>query len=149
MKKRSDRMHKVCRLTEFEEMAECRAMGRAQQRLDQDIERLEELKAYRESYCKERQQPRQVSSMQWQDYQNFLSRLDRAVALQTQVVMDGKRNRDAHRRRWMAKRRKLESIERVVVKFRDEETAERERDLQKAMDDMARNDSLFEGPRNG
>jgi flagellar FliJ protein len=132
-------MRKVSRLTESEEAAECRAMGQAQQHLEKEVARLEELKAYRESYRAERQAPRRIGSLQWQDYQSFLQRLDQAIALQTRAVMDGKQARDLHRRRWLAKRRKLESLERIVLKFCDEETAERERVLQKATDEQAQN----------
>jgi flagellar protein FliJ len=145
VQKRSDRMRKVCRLTESEEATECRAMGQAQQHLEKEVARLEELQAYRESYRAERQAPRRVSSLQWQDYQAFLQRLDQAIALQTQAVMDGKQARDLHRRRWMAKRRKLESLERMVQKFCDEETTERERVLQKATDEQAQH-GVFRQP---
>lgn len=143
MKKRSERMQKVYLLSETEEQEECRAMGQVQQRLERDIERLEELKAYRESYGNRRKLERQFSSVQWKDYQSFLQRLDQAVAAQTQVVMDSRQNRDAHRRCWMAKRRKAEALERVVERYRSEETAARERNLQKASDDLARNGTLF------
>lgn len=146
MKKRSERMQKVYVLSETEEQEECRAMGKVQRHLDRDIEQLEELKAYRESYGSRPKLERQFSSLQWKDYQNFLQRLDQAIAAQTQVVMNGRQNRDAHRRRWMAKRRKAESLERVVERYRNEETTERERNLQKATDDLARNGALFPDP---
>lgn len=145
MKKRSERMNKVFLLSEREEQEECRTMGRAQQRLDEDVARLEELKSYRESYSAQRKQPRQCNSMQLKDYQSFLERLDQAVALQSQVVREGQQNRDTHRRRWMAKRRKAESLERVVTRIRDDETADEERSLQNASDDLAQKSSLYPG----
>jgi flagellar FliJ protein len=81
--------------------------------------------------------------MQWKDYQNFLQRLDQAVAIQTQVVMDGKMKRDAHRSRWMTKRRKVESLERVVDRFRLKDAESDERTEQKSADELGANRRLF------
>jgi flagellar protein FliJ len=138
MKRRSDRMHRVYLLAGIEEKQQCRAMGQSQRSLDHELERLEELKAYRVSYGTQGRQGR-FNSMQWKDYQNFLQRLDQAVAIQTQVVLDGKQKRDAHRSRWMTKRRKVESLERVVDRFASEETEQQERTRQKAADELAVN----------
>jgi flagellar FliJ protein len=131
-------MHKVFLLAETDEKQQCRAMGTSQRNLDNELDRLAELKAYRQSYgeqCRERQ----YNSMQWKDYQNFLQRLDQAVAIQTQVVMDGKMKRDAHRSRWMTKRRKVESLERVVDRFRLKDAESDERTQQKAADELSGN----------
>ncbi|MGH8166777.1 MAG: flagellar export protein FliJ [Woeseiaceae bacterium] len=138
MKRRTDRMHRVYLLAGIEEKQQCRAMGQSQRSLDQELERLEELKAYRLSYGMEGRQGR-FNSMQWKDYQHFLQRLDQAVAIQTQVVLDGKQKRDAHRSRWMSKRRKVESLERVVDRFESEETEQQERTRQKAADELSVN----------
>jgi flagellar protein FliJ len=142
MKRRTERMHKVFLLAETDEKQQCRAMGTSQRNLDDELNRLAELKAYRQSYGTQSRQGR-YNSMQWQDYQNFLQRLDQAVAIQTQVVMDGKLKRDAHRSRWMSKRRKAESLERAVDRFRREETASDERTQQKSSDELAVRRSRF------
>lgn len=142
MKRRTERMHKVFLLAETDEKQQCRAMGTSQRNLDDELDRLAELKAYRQSYgeqCRERQ----YDSMQWKDYQNFLQRLDQAVAIQTQVVMDGKMKRDAHRSRWMTKRRKVESLERVVDRFRLKDAESDERTQQKSADELSANRRPF------
>ena len=142
MKRRTARMHKVFLLAETEEQQQCRAMGSSQRSLDDEINRLAELKAYRQSYgvrCREGA----YNSMQWKDYQSFLQRLDEAVAIQTQVVMDGRQKRDAHRSRWMTKRRKAESLERVVDRFRQQDMRSEERGEQKTSDELAGNRNLF------
>lgn len=130
-------MHKVWLLSELEENEESRAMARAQRRLDEEIERLDELETYRGSYRS--QASPAAGSMQWTDYRNFLGRLDQAVAMQSNIVQEARQTRDVQRARWLERRRKKESLERVVERFRDEESAERERRLQATDDETARN----------
>ena len=144
MKRRKQRMDKVFQLAELDEKQQARAMGQSQRSLDDEIKRLEELKAYRLSYGKECRQG-QFNSIQWQDYQNFLKRLDEAVEIQTRVVLDGRHKRDAHRSRWMSKRRKVESLEKVVTRVRQQETAAAERTEQKLADELCTNSNRFIG----
>ncbi len=143
---RAERLQRVFRLSETEEQAECRNLGAAQRRLDEETAKLEELKAYRRSYGDPRNRPPTIGSLQWQDYQRFLDRLDEAIAVQARVVQDGCSRRNLHRRRWLAKRRQAESLERVVTRVRDEEAAAQERELQKLSDDLPRAESLFFAP---
>ncbi|MEX2257889.1 MAG: flagellar export protein FliJ [Woeseia sp.] len=138
MKTREVRMQKVFLLAEAEENKQCRAMGQSQQSLNDEMQRLEELKSYRLSYGAESAQ-RQFNSLQWKEYQNFLKRLDKAVEVQTQVVADSRLKRDAHRLRWVTKRRHAESLERVVQRFANQAMEEEERSLQKATDELAVN----------
>jgi flagellar FliJ protein len=145
VKRRIDRMHKVFLLAETEAKQQCRAMGSSQRNLDDEMNRLAELEAYRQSYGTQSREGR-YHSMQWKDYQNFLQRLDQAVAIQTQVVMDGRQKRDAHRSRWMTKRRKVESLERVVDRLKQQDTETGERMEQKVSDALAVNRGLFPDP---
>lgn len=143
MIKRSERLHKVFLLAETEEHEQCRLMGKIQRRLDENVARLDELKTYRESYGSQLKEVRQFNSVQLKDFQNFLERLDHAIAIQARTILDTRQDLDVQRRRWMAKRRKLESFERVVDRFRSEESAVRERNLQNAADDRAVKGDLF------
>ncbi len=143
---RTERLQRVFRLSEAEELAACRNVARAQERLDEELARLEELKAYRLGYGDARTRPQAIGSLQWQDYQRFLERLDEAIAVQSRVVQDGRSRRDLYRRRWLAKRRQADSLERVMTRIRDEETAAHERELQKISDDLPRSENLFFAP---
>jgi flagellar FliJ protein len=129
-------MNKVFLLAETDAKQQCRAMGQSQQSLDDEIKRLEELKAYRLSYgmqCREGQ----FNSSQLKDYQSFLKRLDQAVSIQTRVVMDGRQKRDAHRSRWMTKQRKAESLERAVDRLQRRDTDVDGRREQKEADELS------------
>ena len=123
-------------MAESEEKQECQNMGRAQKQLNAEANRLQELCAYRHSYAGKRQTKGNVSPVHWQDYQNFLQRLDQAVSTQKQKVLTEEQNRDGHRRRWMAKRQKMESLERIIDRHRKAENQALERALQKALDDI-------------
>lgn len=109
-------------------------MAESQKTLDDVMERLEELKAYRQSYASKGNLKKGLSAMQWQDYHKFVNRLDQAVAAQEQVVRDGKSRREMHQKRWMVKRQRLESLSRVVDKYKDMEFEETEKELRKLED---------------
>jgi flagellar FliJ protein len=135
-------MHKVFLLAATDAKQHCRAMGQSQRSLDDEIKRLEELKAYRLSYgmqCREGQ----FNSSQLKDYQSFLKRLDQAVSVQTRVVMEGRQKRDAHRSRWMTKQRKAESLERAVDRLQRQDTDVEERQEQKEADELSSRPDRF------
>ena len=132
--KRSDRMKIVQSVAEHEERQEIRAMAESQKKLEDEFVRLEELKAYRHGYAELAKLKDGVHALQWQDYQLFLTRLTKAVVMQEDVVRDGKSKREVHKKRWMVKRQRLESLSRVVERYTGEETGERERQLRKIQD---------------
>lgn len=137
MKNKADRMQRVLALAANEERRECLEMGRSQRTLDEEIDRAEELQAYRRSYAERPAPVGPVAAALWQDYRNFLTRLDQAVEMQTQVVNDNERHVDAHRARWMVKRQRFESLSRVVERHEDAARRHDERLRQKAIDDRA------------
>lgn len=136
MKRRTERMNKVFLLAETDAKQQCRAMGQSQRSLDDEIKRLEELKAYRLSYGMQCREGR-FNSSQLKDYQSFLRRLDQAVSIQTRVVMEGRQKRDAHRSRWMTRQRKAESLERAVDRLQRRDTDVDERREQKEADELS------------
>ena len=144
MKKKSERISRIVAVSKTEERSQCQEMGRAQKKLDDEVDRLGELKAYRHSYQRQFQPGGDVSSARWQDYQNFMRRLDQAVLAQQEQVLTGRQNRDAHRQRWMVKKQKLESLERIVDRYRRSEDVELERQLQKTLDDLPAKTDIYE-----
>lgn len=110
--------------------------GRSQRSLNEQLAKLGELHAYRENYAGKAFANKGASASHWQDYQSFLRRLDRAVQSQQQIVLDGEQQLEAHRQRWMAKRQKLESLERVLTRCREQDRSFEERLEQKRLDDI-------------
>lgn len=132
--KRPERMNIVRSVAEHEEQMECRAMSESQRKLDDELERLEELKAYRQSYTPSGKLRKGLRGLEWQDYHRFLCRLDQALAAQEQVVCDGKSRRKVHEKRWTAKRQRLESLSRVIDRHKTTALVERERQLNRLQD---------------
>jgi flagellar FliJ protein len=113
-------------------------MGESQRELDSALVRLDELSAYRNEYSARQVPGSSVSAARWHDYQAFLSRLDQAVSAQRQLILDAEQNVDAHRRRWIAKRQRRESLQRVLERYRREERIDVDRRLQQRLDDLPR-----------
>jgi flagellar FliJ protein len=145
MIRRSSRIQKVVSIAGSEERRECMKFGKAQRALDDEIERLAELQDYRHNYANRSLPDSSISAARWQDYQHFLNRLDQAVTAQQQVILDGERNTEAHRRRWLAKRQRQESLERVVDRYRKSENVRDERVLQRAVDELPPMGELYDG----
>ncbi len=136
MKRRTRKIDKIVSLAASEERRLGEEAGRSRRRLDKQLARLGELNAYRHTYATKAPEGSSVSAAQWQDYQGFLRRLDGAVQAQQQIVNDCEQNLEAHRQRWLVKRRRLESLERVLEKYRQADRAWEDRLEQKALDDL-------------
>lgn len=136
MKSRTRKIGKVASLAASEERRFGEQAGRSQKHLNEQLERLGELNAFRHNYAKRNVGGAGVTSVHLKDYQNFLHRLDTAVKAQQQIVRDCEQNVATHRQRWMVKRQKLESLERVLEKYEAEDNAFEQRLEQKQQDDL-------------
>lgn len=137
MRKRRNRLNRVLDLAKREERSKLAAIGTAQRSLDLSVNRLEELEAYRKEYAQKFGAGEKLTPARWQDYQNFLRRIDEAVDVQKEQIRIGQETREMHRQRWMMKRQRLDSIERVMARHKKSLMAELERKNQNALDDMA------------
>ena len=136
MKRRTRKLGKVASLAAAEERRLGAQAGRSQRHLNEQLERLGELNAFRHNYAQKKIDTAGVTSAHLKDYQNFLSRLDMAVRTQQQIVRDCEQNLATHRKRWMVKRQKLESLERVLEKYQAEDLMQQEKLEQKLLDDL-------------
>jgi len=141
---RSQRMEVVKSVAEHEEQQECREMGESGKVLQAKLGRLEELSAYRQAYAARLTRQQGLSALQWQDYHKFLHRLDRALESQQQVVLEGRSQQEIHRKRWMQKRQRLESLSRIVDRYKALEFEEKERQLNKIQDSQPQGKSPYD-----
>ena len=135
--KRSRRIGIVESVAEREERDQRRLMAKSQHELDAALTRLEELMAYRQEYATGERPRSGASALQWKDYHSFMQRLEQAVTTQEQIVADGRRQRELHQQHWMAKRRRLKSISRVVDRYQKQEADEEQRRQQRLQDELA------------
>lgn len=113
-------------------------MADMQKHLDAAVDRLEELRAYRNQYATDQRPLSGAGAMQWQDFHRFMQRLDQAVMTQESIVNEGRIQREAHQKRWMTKRQRLKTLSRVVDRFKTEEAEAEERRQQKLQDAIPR-----------
>jgi len=143
MKKRSKKLSKIISLATSEERSQGAVTGKSRRILEEQNARLGELNAYRHSYAGLSKSISNVNSAHWKDYQNFLSKLDQAIDSQQQIVRDSEQNLEIHRRRWLAKRQRLESLQRVLDRYQDEELQYAERQQQRVQDDLPTPDKPY------
>jgi len=136
VKSRTRKISKVAALAAAEERRFGEQAGRSQRHLNEQLDRLGELNAFRHNYAGKNADTTQVTSAHLKDYQSFLHRLDVAVQAQQQIVRDCEQNAASHRQRWMIKRQKLESLERVLDRYRAEDNAYLDKLEQKLLDDL-------------
>lgn len=136
-------MERIFVVAKSEERQKCQEMGRAQTLLDAEINRLDELRAYRETYEERASANASIQPAHWVDYQNFLARLNSAVTEQQKHVLTGKENRNLHRQRWMEKRQRLDSLQNVVDRYRKIENQQKEQKAQKILDDRPLSKNVF------
>ena len=145
MKKRSQKLSKIVSLATSEERRCGAETGRSRRTLEEQMTKLGELNAYRQNYAQLTRSMKGANAAHWKDYQSFMQRLDEAVQAQQQIVRDSEQNLDRHRRRWLAKRQRLESLQRVLDNYRNEEAVHAERQTQRLLDDLPLRDRAFEG----
>jgi flagellar FliJ protein len=143
VKKRSTRMQPVHDVASAEEKDLSRELGKAERTLDEQVSRLQELRSHREEYAAKSRQSEALGSPQWRDYRLFLDRLNQAIVMQEGIIADWRRRRDDLRRQWQVKRQRLESLDRIIDRYRRSELVEEERREQRAADAQARPRTVF------
>lgn len=129
-------MARLVALAEREERKFAVLTGKSQARLAQQRDRLGELNAHRHTYAGRTPQFGNMPASHWKDYQRFLSRLDDAVRSQSQIIKDCEKSFETHRRRWLVKRQRLEALQRVLDRFRQDEQVAADRREQRALDEL-------------
>ena len=144
MARRPGKIDKLVSLASAEERQSGERTGRVQSQLNEQLRRLAELNAYRRSYAGKAEDQEQIHSVHWKDYQNFLYRLDQAVRSQQDIVQDCERSLEAHRQRWMEKRQRLESLQKVQTRYQKEAAILEDRREQRTLDDLPAKDPIFD-----
>lgn len=141
---RSERLKRLVDIAAAEERRAGMLVGRLNAELERQNAQLTELNTFRRDYAARSSGLSGSQSAHWKDYQDFLGRLDGAVRAQQQVVRDAEKGVAAARQRWIARRQRLDSLGKVADRARQEEDLRRERQEQRLVDDLARNDSPYE-----
>ncbi len=143
MARQPGKIDKLVSLANAEERQSGERTGRVQSQLNDQLRRLAELNAYRQSYAEKGDDQERIHSVHWKDYQNFLYRLDQAVRSQQQIVQDCERALETHRRHWLKKRQRLESLQKVQDRYLKEAEIQEDRREQRVLDDLPTKPPIF------
>ena len=101
--------------------------------------KLEMLQHYRDEYASRFQQAAQngLTPREWHNYQEFLGRLDEAIAAQTKAVTLQAQNTAAGQTNWQQQRKKLKAIDTLSERHHASEEAHEQRRDQKVQDEFA------------
>lgn len=101
--------------------------------------KLDLLLNYRDEYAVRFQRAAQdgLSPGQWRNFQDFLGRLDEAVAAQRQTVAAQVQHTQAGQRQWQQQRRKLKAFDTLSARHHANEAYHEQKREQKTQDDYA------------
>jgi flagellar FliJ protein len=137
--KRSKRLDPVARVEKSRERTAARELGQQQQQLNELRTRLQELIDYRTEYQQKYMQAinNSMGSTAIQEYRCFLSKLDRAIEQQYQLIAGGEQKVSDSRQHWMQKRTRLKAIDTLVEKIQAQERCQDNRREQQESDERA------------
>ena len=137
MMKRSQRLLLVQQLKQREERLQAKKLAEFQQELAQSRLQLSELESYLDDYFNtvNSQQKSIHSATQLGQYQMFISKLKLAIAHQNQDVKQRETAVQAQSKQWALARSRLNSMDELLTKTKQQEAVEEEKKAQKLMDD--------------
>lgn len=136
--KRSKRLLPVKQLKKQEEQKEAKKLADAQNELRQAEQQLDELHQYRQDYYQSLHQPSgSLTASNLAKYQVFLTRLNRAIENQSQMLNLKKKAVDAQTKVWAAAHARHKAMEELIERFSNEEQIEKDKQEQKLMDEFA------------
>lgn len=104
--------------------------------------KLQLLADYREEYARRFQAAAQegLTPQQWRNFQDFLARLDDAIAQQQDFVMRSRNNTAAGQQAWQAQQKKLKAMDTLSSRHQQSELRRELRQEQKLVDEIAARD---------
>ena len=111
----------------------------SEQQLNKLKERLQELIEYRTEYQQKYMQAinNSMGSTAIQEYRCFLSKLDRAIEQQYQLIAGGEQKVSNSRQHWMQKRTRMKAIDTLVEKIQTQERCQDDRREQQESDERS------------
>lgn len=130
-------MQPLRRVAESKEQRAATELGKAQQQLQAQINRLKELENYKNEYFSQFQQAGQsgVSIDKLQSFRSFLDKLETALEQQKHAVKTAGDLVDVRKRQWFTCRDKVKVFNKVITRFVDQEHKQEEHHEQKESDE--------------
>lgn len=137
--KKSERLKPVQRLCESREQSAAKALGKSNQAVQAQEQRLSELEQYRSEYYQyvQKQGAAGVTAGKLQDLQRFLNNLNLAIEQQKHVVEMARQEQEHMKTSWQQAHGKHQALNNVVDRYRDDERSESGKREQKEIDEHA------------
>ena len=139
MNKRSRRFIPIQRLARHSEDQAAQQLGKAQQHLSNQEQRLQELIAYRDEYAQQFHVNGQTGfdGRQLQAYQSFLRQLNLAIEQQQQQILNAEEQCSARQHDWRKQHTHTEVLNSAVKRIKGQEQRKEQRQEQRSNDEQA------------
>ncbi|MBL4580982.1 MAG: flagellar export protein FliJ [Gammaproteobacteria bacterium] len=139
--KRSERFRKFSEISSGLENNAGAELAAARSQLDGQKRQLQELKTYLGEYQHQLQAKLNISdsALVINGYQQFISSLNGAIALQTEIVKKSEATTEGLRENWIEKRREVSKFDQAAENIRNEEIAFDKKIEQSESDDLVLN----------
>lgn len=135
---RSKRLQPIERIAEQREEAAAQAIANARQRIASEQEKLEELRSFAEEYAQRLAPGAGLhTARELINWHQFFARLELAIRQQEQLVIDLQQQLEKLLQQWRALHLKRQSLQKVIAKSRMEEEVDRDKRLQRELDDRS------------
>ena len=141
--KKSKRIKPIIRIAESKEQKAATELGRAQNQLQEQLNRLQDLFNYRQEYHARFEQTGRmgVSIQTLHGFRSFLEKLETAIEQQQQSVKMAQDLVQRRKQQWFATRDKVKIYNNVADKYLSAETKQEEQQEQKDSDERAQRSS--------
>jgi flagellar FliJ protein len=134
--KKSKRFQPITRLAEIKEQDAARLMGACKQKHKEQMEQLESLKEYRDSYvC--RYQTASMAAHQLTDYRLFLDKLNRAIQEQESVILKSLNAVYDQEKLWQCAHQHTNGVQKLSDKAVRDERYQQEKRAQSELDERS------------
>jgi flagellar FliJ protein len=120
----------------------------ARRKWEQQQQRLQQLRNFRDEYQDQRTASggTGMDAFRLRDYNAFIARIDVAIEQQLQTITKTEQEVQRLRQIWIEKRGHSKAIDKVVVRYQDDERRDEERKAQKQSDERAQRSRAGRSP---
>jgi flagellar FliJ protein len=134
---KSKRLKPVHRVAESKEQTAAKELGDSTRYMHEQEARLAELRNYHAEYLEKFHTAAKMgmSALQLQEFRAFLSKLERAIREQENVIQDGRNVHKFKKDRWQKKHSRTQALGKVIDRYKQAEVKDQDKREQKESDD--------------
>ncbi len=134
---RSRRLKRIVELADLSKQTASQRLSDSRQKYDSNLQRLEEFKQYRREYTDTIGECARMSGFAAKELKNFISHLDRTIAMLEERVRRSDQEFQLDREKWQGETRRSRTLADVLDRSRRQDAHRDERNQQSESDDRA------------